>query len=50
MNDAIPTNETMVDVANKIWEIVQISAEHGNAVIDLIGDEAYAEVERLHTN
>lgn len=29
------------EVATKIWDICKISAEHGNAVIDLIGEENY---------
>ena len=49
-SDANPTQETMVDVANRLWSVAQISAEHGNALMDIIGDNAYNTVMKLHTN
>ena len=36
-----------VEVAKKIWKIAGISAEHGNAVMDIIGEEAYQHVMNL---
>ena len=36
-----------VEVAKKIWEIASISAKHGNAVMDIIGEEAYERVMKL---
>ena len=36
-----------VEVAKKIWEIAGISAKHGNAVMDIIGEEAYERVMKL---
>lgn len=35
--------------ANKIWDICKESPEMGNAVMDLIGDEAYQKVMELHS-
>jgi len=32
------------DVAEKIWDIAKISSHHGNALIDLIGYDAYKKV------
>lgn len=36
-----------VEVAKKIWEIAGISEKHGNAVMDIIGEEAYERVMKL---
>ena len=36
-----------VEVAKKIWKIASISAEHGNAVMDIIGEGAYQHVMNL---
>ena len=33
-----------VEVAKKIWKIAGISAEHGNAVMDIMGEAAYRNV------
>ena len=33
-----------LDVASEIWNICAISPEHGNAVMDIIGEEAYQRV------
>ena len=38
---------TKVEVAKKIWEIAGISSEYGNAVMDVIGKEAYEKVMKL---
>ena len=38
---------TKVEVAKKIWEIAGISSEYGNAVMDVIGEEAYEKVMEL---
>ena len=38
---------TEVKVAKKIWEIAGISSEYGNAVMDVIGEEAYEKVMEL---
>lgn len=37
------------DVAKQIWAIAGISPEHGNAVMDIIGEEAYEKVMRLQS-
>lgn len=37
----------LTDTAQKIWDIAKISPEHGNAVMDLLGDETYEKVMRL---
>lgn len=36
-----------VEVAKLIWEIAGRSAEHGNAVMDVLGEEAYLNVMKL---
>lgn len=36
-----------VEVAKKIWEIAGISSEYRNAVMDLIGEEAYEKVMKM---
>ena len=33
-----------IDVAKKIWAIADESPEHGNAVMDVIGEDAYRKV------
>ena len=38
---------TKVEVAKLIWEIAGKSAEYGNAVMDVIGEEAYEKVMEL---
>lgn len=35
------------EVINLIWDICKISPEHGNAVMDIIGDEAYERIMKL---
>lgn len=37
------------DAAKKIWAIAGISPEYGNAVMDIIGEEAYEKVMRLQS-
>lgn len=34
-------NNVQTEVAKLIWDIAKISPEHGNAVMDIIGDKAY---------
>lgn len=36
-----------IEVAKAIWEICKKSPEHGNAVMDIIGEEAYQKVMEL---
>lgn len=36
-----------VEVAKLIWEIAGKSAEHGNAVMDILGEDAYLNVMEL---
>ena len=36
-----------VEVAKLIWEIAGRSAEHGNAIMDVLGEEAYLNVMKL---
>lgn len=36
-----------VEVAKLIWKIAGKSAEHGNAVMDVIGEDAYLNVMKL---
>lgn len=38
---------TQTEVARLIWDIAKISPEHGNAIIDIIGDKAYDTVMTL---
>ena len=38
---------TRIEVAKLIWEIAGKSAEHRNAVIDVIGEDAYKNVMKL---
>ena len=38
---------TKVEVAKLIWEIAGKSAKHGNAVMDVIGEDAYKNVMEL---
>lgn len=43
-------NEYKLKVAaNKIWDICKESPEMGNAVMDLIGEEAYQRVMKFHS-
>lgn len=37
----------LIDVAKKIWQICKESPEHGNAVMDLLGEETYNEIMQL---
>ena len=39
--------KTQIEVAKLIWEIAGRSAEHGNAVMDVIGKDAYKNVMKL---
>lgn len=34
-------NNVQTEVAKLIWDIAKISPEHGNALMDIIGDKAY---------
>lgn len=36
-----------IDVAKKIWAIADISPEHGDAVMDVIGEDGYKNVMKL---
>ena len=38
---------TQIEVAKLIWEIAGRSAEYGNAVMDIIGEDAYKNVMKL---
>ena len=38
---------TQIEVAKLIWEIAGKSAEYGNAVMDVIGEDAYKNVMKL---
>lgn len=38
---------TQIEVAKLIWEIAGKSAKHGNAVMDVIGEDAYKNVMQL---
>ena len=38
---------TRIEVAKLIWEIAGKSAEYGNAVMDVIGEDAYKNVMKL---
>lgn len=35
------------EIANKIWDIAAKSPEHGNALMDLLGEEAYVKIMSL---
>ena len=47
MFDGVNYELLKMDVANEIWGICKLSPQHGNAVMDIIGDDAYQEVMRL---
>ena len=49
IEDHATYSEIEQDVANKIWEIAGISPEHGNAVQDIIGSDAYELITRIKT-
>ena len=36
-------------VIDRIWDIAKISPEHGNALMDILGDENYNYVMRNHS-
>ena len=38
-----------IEVAKQIWAICKKSPEHGNAVMDVIGEESYKKVIELHS-
>lgn len=38
------------EVAQLIWDICKISFEHGNAVLDLLGGEAYKRIMMIANN
>lgn len=38
-----------IEVAKAIWDICKKSPEHGNAVMDVIGDQAYQKVMELQS-
>mgnify|MGYP001237650712 FL=1 len=38
-----------IEVAKEIWNICKKSPEHGNAVMDVIGEEAYEKVMKLQS-
>ena len=35
------------DVAKKIWDIAKVSPEHGNALMDILGDVVYVKIARM---
>ena len=37
-------DDTRTEVVKLIWDICKISPEHGNAVMDIIGEEAYERI------
>lgn len=37
------------EVIDKIWDIAKISSEHGNALMDLLGEERYRYIMTHHT-
>lgn len=37
----------LIDVAKKIWQICKESPEHGNAVMDLLGEETYNKIMKM---
>ena len=37
------------EVINKIWDIAKMSPEHGNALMDILGEPTYEFVMRNHT-
>lgn len=39
--------EITQEVAEKIWNIAKISADHGNALMDLIGEETYVKIMKM---
>lgn len=41
------TNDVQKDVAKRIWDIAKVSPEHGNALMDLLGDELYDKISVL---
>ena len=47
--NSVANKNIKIDVAKKIWEIASISPEHGNAVMDVIGEKAYQNVMRLQS-
>lgn len=38
------------EVIDKIWDIAKISPEHGNALMDFLGDELYVRIAQMHTH
>ena len=38
------------DVAKRIWDIAKISPEHGNALMDLLGNELYTKISLMQNN
>ena len=39
--------EITQEVAEKIWNIAKISADHGNALMDLIDEETYVKIMKM---
>lgn len=39
--------EARIEVLHDIWEIAKKSPEHGNALMDLIGEDAYIQISKL---
>lgn len=38
-----------IAVAKEIWKICKISPDHGNAVMDLVGEEVYQKISKLQS-
>ena len=45
----IPEDPMQIAIAKNIWSLCKISPEAGNAVMDLIGDEAYQKIMKLQS-
>lgn len=45
--DSKKYEEAKLEVLHDIWEIAKKSPEHGNALMDLIGEEAYIQISKL---
>lgn len=47
IKDAFMKHHIRLEVMEDIWNICKKSPEHGNAVMDIIGEEAYKEVSEI---
>ena len=45
--DGVELTQINVEVARKIWEIAKLSSDHGNALVDVLGDEIYSRVMKI---